>query len=77
MPDPSTLKDYPFYPAAQGEFHLRAGRLAEAEKHFERALKMARSRSETNFFEHKLEACKMPGAVGLPRGPSDRVSFDG
>ena len=30
IPDPSKLKDYPFYPAAQGEFHSLAGRPAEA-----------------------------------------------
>ncbi len=55
IPDPAKLKDYPFYPAAQGEFHLLAGRSAEAGKHFEKAMKLARSRSETNFFERKLK----------------------
>ena len=55
--DPGKLKDYPFYPAAQGEFHLLAGRPAEARKHFEKALELARSRSEMNFFERKLKAC--------------------
>lgn len=34
IPDPAKLKDYPFYPAAHGEFHLLAGRPAEARKHF-------------------------------------------
>ena len=58
IPDPAKLKDYPFYPAAQGEFYLLAGRPAEAEKHFEKAMKLARSRSETNFFERKLKACR-------------------
>jgi predicted RNA polymerase sigma factor len=57
IPDPARLKDYPFYPAAQGEFHLLAGRPAEAAKHFEKAMKLARSQSETNFFERKLKAC--------------------
>jgi RNA polymerase sigma factor (sigma-70 family) len=56
IPDTGNLKDYPFYPAAHGEFHLLAGRLAEAAKHFEKALKLARSRSETDFFERKLTA---------------------
>jgi RNA polymerase sigma-70 factor (ECF subfamily) len=56
IPDPAKLKDYPFYPAAQGEFHLLAGRPAEARKHFEKAVKLARSPSETNFFERKLKA---------------------
>ncbi len=52
------LQSYPFLPAAQGEFHLLAGRPAEAAEHFERAVKLARSRSETNFFEGKLRACR-------------------
>jgi predicted RNA polymerase sigma factor len=58
IPDPAKLKDYPFYPAAQGEFHLIAGRPTEAGRHFEKAMKLARSRSETNFFERKLKACR-------------------
>jgi len=62
IPDPARLKDYPFYPAAQGELHLLAGRPAEAAMHVEKALKLARSRPETSFFERKLEACR-PGAV--------------
>ena len=57
--DASTkLKDYPFYPAAHGEFHFLAGRYAEAEKHFEKAIKLARTGSEMNFFERKLKACR-------------------
>jgi predicted RNA polymerase sigma factor len=59
--DPAKLKDYPFY-AARGEFHLLAGRPSEAEKHFEKAMKLARSRSETNFFERKLKACRLGAA---------------
>jgi len=31
------LKDYPFYPAAQAEFHSLAGRPAEAAKQFEKS----------------------------------------
>jgi RNA polymerase sigma-70 factor (ECF subfamily) len=58
IPDATKLKDYPFYPAAQGEFHLLAGRPAEAGKYFEKAITLARSRSEANFFERKLEACR-------------------
>ena len=50
-------KRYPFYPAALAEFHLLAGRTVEASRHFERALKLARSGSERNFFESKLKAC--------------------
>jgi predicted RNA polymerase sigma factor len=62
IPDPARLKDYPFYPAAQGEFHLLAGRPAEAAKHFEKAIKLARSKSETIFFERKLKACQPDAA---------------
>jgi len=51
--DPAKLKDYPFDPAAQGEFHFLAGRWAEAARHFEKAMKLARSRSEAIFFERK------------------------
>jgi len=58
IPDPSRLKDYPFYPAAKGEFHLLAGRPAESAKHFEKAMKLARSPSETNFFERKLKGLR-------------------
>src|SRR5262245_24491364 len=43
LSDAVRLKDYPFYPAAQGEFHLLAHRPAEAAKHFEKAVKLARS----------------------------------
>ena len=64
IPDAAKLKEYPFYPAAQGEFHFFAGRPAEAAKHFENAMKLARSRSETNFFERKLKACQ-PGAAQI------------
>ena len=60
------LKDYPFYPAAQGEFHFLAGRFEEAAKHFEKALKLARSRSEADFFDRKLEHC---GHVPLNNKP--------
>ena len=57
IPDAAKLEEYPFYPAAQGQFQLLAGRRAEAAKHFERALRLARSRSEAAFFERRLEAC--------------------
>jgi RNA polymerase sigma-70 factor (ECF subfamily) len=57
--DPAKLKNYPFYPATLGEFHLLAGRAAEAGKHFKKAMKLARSWAETNFFERKLKACRL------------------
>lgn len=56
--DPDKLKDYPFYPAAKGEFHLLAGDFAEAATHFEKAMRLARNRSEESFFEGKLSACR-------------------
>lgn len=56
--DQRKLKDYPFYPAAAGEFHLRAGRTAEAFAHFERARALSRTPSESEFFERKLEICR-------------------
>jgi len=57
IPDAAKLAGYPFYPAAYGEFHLLAGRMSEAAKHFEKALELARSPSESNFFKRKLEGC--------------------
>ncbi|MCI0601869.1 sigma-70 family RNA polymerase sigma factor [bacterium] len=59
IPDAARLRDYPFYPAAQGEFQLLARHPEEAAKHFEKAMELARSQSETNFFERKLEACRL------------------
>jgi len=58
IPDSARLKDYPFYPAAQGEFHLIAGRLEDAGKYFAKALNLARTQSERKFFERKLNACR-------------------
>jgi predicted RNA polymerase sigma factor len=63
LPDAARLKGYPFYPAAHGEFQLLAGRPAEAEKHFEQALRLARSGPEKNFFERKIEACRVGAQV--------------
>jgi RNA polymerase sigma-70 factor (ECF subfamily) len=59
IPDLAKLKDYPFYPAVLGEFHLLAGRPAEAEKYFQEAVRLARSPSATSFFERKLETCRL------------------
>lgn len=52
------LERYPFFPAAQGEFHLLSGRRAEAATYFEAALKLARSQSETEFYTRKLRSCR-------------------
>ncbi len=57
IPDTDRLKDYPFYPAAQGEFHLLAGRLSEAQRYFEKAVKLARNASEARFLARKRDAC--------------------
>jgi len=62
IPDSEKLRNYPFYPAAQGEFCLLAGHPIEARKHFEKAMKLARTRTEINFFERKLEACRRDAA---------------
>jgi len=59
LSDSAELKDYPFYPAALGEFHLLADRPVEGAQHFERAVKLA---TEAGFFERKLEACRRGAA---------------
>ena len=59
--DSRKLKEYPFYPAAHGEFHFLAGRYDEAGRYFEKAIKLARTSSEINFFERKLKSCRYFG----------------
>ena len=56
IPALPTLKDYPFYPAAQGEFHRLAGHRDAARACFERALALARTPAEARYLERKLEA---------------------
>ena len=58
--DAEQLREYPFYPAAQGEFLVLTGRPEEASAYFEKAEKLARSRSETEFFGRKIKSCQ-PG----------------
>jgi RNA polymerase sigma factor (sigma-70 family) len=58
IPDAGRLKEYPFLPAAFGEFHLRAGREEEAGRYFGRAMELARSRAEKGFFERKIRECR-------------------
>jgi RNA polymerase sigma-70 factor (ECF subfamily) len=48
------LKRYPFFEAAAGDLHERAGRLLEAADHFKRALKLARNESERGVLESRL-----------------------
>lgn len=54
IPDSERLRGYPFYEAAQGEFHLIAGRRKEAAEHFGKAAELARSPAEKEFFERKV-----------------------
>ena len=58
LPGAEKLKDYPFYPAAMGEFHFLAGQSKEAEIYFAKAVQQSRNESEKLFFERKLKACK-------------------
>jgi len=55
----SMLKQYPFYPAAQGEFHRLAGHTAAARTCFEQALRLARNPAEVRYLERKLEALQI------------------
>jgi len=55
--DRAALEGYPFYPAALGEFHRRAGRSGEARDCFKKALKLARNAAEARFLERRLTAC--------------------
>ena len=48
------LARYPFYPAALGELHLRAGHAVQAAEEFRRALRLARSPAERSYFQRKL-----------------------
>lgn len=58
IPDAGKLKDYPFYPAALGEFHLLAGQPKEAESYFAEAVKRSRNEPERAFFGRKLKSCQ-------------------
>jgi len=58
--DAEQLREYPFYPAAQGEFLLLTGRPEEASAYFEKAEKLAPSRSEAELFGRKIKSCQ-PG----------------
>ena len=69
LPGRDRLGRYPFYFAALGELHLRAGHAREAAEEFRRALRLARSPAERQHFQRKLasatERTRMrgPGAV--------------
>ncbi len=53
------LDGYPFYDAALGEFSWRAGRNADAHRHFTRALGAARASAERRFLEGRLRAISL------------------
>jgi RNA polymerase sigma-70 factor (ECF subfamily) len=66
------LSAYPFYPAAFGEFELRAGRPAAAREHFRRARALARNPAERSFLEQRLLECEAElagGEQGQGSGP--------
>jgi len=63
------LSAYPFYPAAFGEFELRAGRPAAAREHFRRARALARNPAERSFLEQRLLDCE-GGLAADERGAS-------
>lgn len=57
LPAPAALDGYPFYYAAWGEFYLLLGQCADAARNFAKALRLGRSRSETEFFDRKIKTC--------------------
>src|SRR5229473_838641 len=69
LPGRDRLARYPFYFAALGELHLRAGHAREAAEEFRRALRLARSPAERQHFQRKLASAtertrmRRPGAV--------------
>ena len=58
IPATARLPAYPFYAAARGEMHRRAGRLREAADAFRSALSNARSATEAQFFRDRVAACE-------------------
>jgi predicted RNA polymerase sigma factor len=55
--DVERFANYPFYPAALGEFELRRGHLDAALKHFHAALELARSEAERRFLQKRVQRC--------------------
>src|SRR5262245_28306557 len=56
--DQEKLKDYPYYPAALGEFHRIVGQIEEAKECFQKAVQLARNPGEMRFWEDKWKACE-------------------
>jgi RNA polymerase sigma factor (sigma-70 family) len=55
--DRERLADYPFYPAAIGEFELRLGNASAARRQFQLALALGRNDAERRFMEKRLLSC--------------------
>jgi predicted RNA polymerase sigma factor len=53
----AALRNYAPLPAARGDFLFRAGRLAEARVHFERAAAITRNAREKAFLLGRARAC--------------------
>lgn len=58
IPVDSQVERYPFFYAAEAEFHRRLGHAAEAEISFQRALDFARTEPQQRFLLRKLEALR-------------------
>jgi RNA polymerase sigma-70 factor (ECF subfamily) len=56
--DRDRLDRYPFLFAALGELELRCGRRDVAREHFARAVSVARSPQEREFFRRRVDACE-------------------
>ena len=56
IPSQEKLRRYPFFFAAEGEFHERAGRRAKAREAFKKALICARNPSERRFMQGRINA---------------------
>lgn len=51
------LAGYPFFAAAMGEMHRRAGRPQQAAEHYRAAIALARSPAEADVFRQRLASC--------------------
>ena len=60
------LAKYPFYYAALGEYEFRSGGHEAACEHFQTALALARNQMERQFFQQRMEACRLAGREGAP-----------
>jgi RNA polymerase sigma-70 factor (ECF subfamily) len=53
------LAKYPFYYAALGEYEFRGGGHEAASEHFQAALALARNQMERQFFQQRIESCRV------------------